>query len=398
MKRNIWLLTMLFSMLLGISAFAAEITTVRLDMAPEIEDSMTAGQLAAGEEPGVYDSTYFIYNYSVSGSHDEPKKLYYYYITVHPSDNNTFSKTCAVEARGASKIEMTSRSDSSISVKVTTYPFYVLKNPTGIEQDGDEYKWNKVAYADKYSVHIYWTDEDGDEHDTTTSVSSSSRKVNVSSYDSGDRTIKEIYVQARASSLSNGGKFIADSQYVNADGAVDDELSDDSYTFSIPTARTNAIATSTTTTTVKNANATSKTKLNGPGLYITSDSSTAAGKSGKATVPATASTWMRYKNDWYYYSNGLFLKGWICPDKTNWYLLDNSGKMLTGLQRVDGRWYLLNPYEGSTQGAVLTGWWKLNNNWYYFNKEHDGTYGAMLINTVTPDGQHVGSDGVWLGY
>lgn len=58
----------------------------------------------------------------------------------------------------------------------------------------------------------------------------------------------------------------------------------------------------------------------------------------------------------------------------------------------------LNPYEGSTQGAVLTGWWKLNNNWYYFNKEHDGTYGAMLINTVTPDGQHVGSDGVWLGY
>ena len=112
MKRNIWLLTMLFSMRLGISAFAAEITTVRLDMAPEIEDSMTAGQLAAGEEPGVYDSTYFIYNYSVSGSHDEPKKLYYYYITVHPSDNNTFSKTCAVEARGASKIEMTSRSDS----------------------------------------------------------------------------------------------------------------------------------------------------------------------------------------------------------------------------------------------------------------------------------------------
>lgn len=53
MKRNIWLLTMLFSMLLGISAFAAEITTVRLDMAPEIEDSMTAGQLAAGEEPEI---------------------------------------------------------------------------------------------------------------------------------------------------------------------------------------------------------------------------------------------------------------------------------------------------------------------------------------------------------
>ncbi len=72
--------------------------------------------------------------------------------------------------------------------------------------------------------------------------------------------------------------------------------------------------------------------------------------------------------------------------------------MLTGLQRVNGKWYLLNTEEGATKGAMLCGWWKINDKWYYFNEQMGDDYGAMLTDTTTPDGLHVGSDGAWLGF
>ena len=97
-------------------------------------------------------------------------------------------------------------------------------------------------------------------------------------------------------------------------------------------------------------------------------------------------------------ATALELTGWICPDGLNWYLMGSDGAMLTGLQRVDGRWYLLNTTPGATYGAMLHGWWKINDKFYYFNQLHDGTFGAMLTNTTTPDGLHVGADGAWLGY
>lgn len=378
-------------LMMTVPAGAAVISTVRLDICPDEESTMSAGQLAAGDEPATYDSLYFVYNYSVSGAHSEPKQCYHYIIDVQPKEGMTFSDSCSVEVRGAVKAEIQSRTPELIRVKATTYPFYILRNPSGFEIGSDEYSWSKVPYAEKYSVYIYWTDGNGDDHETKTSVTGNKHKVNVSSYQSGDRSLKGISVQAQAGQ-SDGAKFIAASQYVTDEGVVDDTKSEYEYKFSIPTARSNAIATSTSTTSVKN----SAEKLYGPGFNISAGApTTTLTKNGTITGNAQ---WMRYMNDWYYIQNGQFLTGWISPDGVCWYLMDSNGKMQTGSKRVDGKWYLLNPTEGDNYGMMLTGWWEINGKHYYFSTTHDGSYGAMLTNTVTPDGLHVGEDGAWLGY
>lgn len=381
--RDLLLTTAALVAAFSLSAFASEINTVRIDLAPDVDSSMGAGSIVSSGEPGTYDSTYYIYDYSISGDKKTPKTSYTYTVDIHPANGYTFSSSCSVEVNAATSVSIQSRTSERIRIKATTYPFYVLKNPSNFNESGNEISWSKVEYADKYSVYIYWEDSEGDDHETHTTVTNSKHKISVSSYNTGNRTLKYISVQAQSS--GDGGKFIAGSQYVTNDGIVDDDKTPSDYTFNVPVARSNSLVNSSSTTTVKN----SAEKVFGPGFNLQNNPGTTGNPEG---------TWMRYKNDWYYLKDGQFLTGWVCPDGVNWYLLGSNGAMLTGLQRVSGKWYLLNTEEGSTQGAVLSGWWKINDKWYYFNEKHDGTYGAMLTNTTTPDGLHVGSDGAWLGY
>ena len=156
----------MLSAMSAMTALAAGISTVRIDLAPEEESSMTAGDMSSGEEPATYDHLYFVYDYSTSGDRTKPGKSYTYTIEVHPMAGNSFTETCAVEVLGATKVEMLSRNENAIRLRCTTYPFYVLKNPTGFEHNGDEISWDKVTYATKYNVYIYWTDADGDFQET----------------------------------------------------------------------------------------------------------------------------------------------------------------------------------------------------------------------------------------
>ncbi len=389
--RRLLLTTAALALMSAMTALAAGISTVRIDLAPEEEASMSAGDMSSGEEPAVYDNLYFVYDYSTSGDKSRPGTAYNYTIEVHPAAGNTFTDTCAVEVRGATKVELQSRNENAIRVRCTTYPFYVLKNPTGFEVSSDTVSWSKVSYATKYNVCIYWTDEEGDDHETKTTVNSTKHAVSVSSYNSNGRSLRNVSVQAAATGDSGG--FMAKSMYIFDDGAVDGDKTESEYSFSIPTARTNAIATSTSTAKVKN----SADKIFGPGFNLQSGTPTSTLNAG-GTTGTGSGQWMSYMNKRYYISGNQFLTGWICPDGLNWYLMGSDGAMLTGLQRVDGRWYLLNTVQGDTYGAMLHGWWKINDKWYYFNQQHDGSYGAMLTNTTTPDGLHVGADGAWLGY
>lgn len=80
-----------------------------------------------------------------------------------------------------------------------------------------------------------------------------------------------------------------------------------------------------------------------------------------------------------------------------WYHFNEEGYMQTGWYTdIDGNQYYLLPTDGSTQGSMVTGWQLIDDKWYYFNMESDGTKGRLLYNTVTPDGYHVGADGVWI--
>lgn len=393
--KNLLLAAAAIVMTTGMETFAAgNISTVRIDLCPESSESMQAGDTSSGEEPAVYDSTYFIYNYSVSGGSKTPKTSYTYTIDIHPNNGSLFTENCAVEVKGSTKVKMLSRTASKIRVEATTYPFHVLKDPKNFRENGDEIQWDKVPYADKYSVYIYYTDSEGDHRETHTSVSGNKHLVNVASYNNGNNTLRYISVQAQGGS-TDGGKYLANSQYIMNDGLVDTEKTSSEYEFRIPTARTNAIATSTDTAKVKNKN--SAENLYGPGFNISTGTPTITLTGDGSKVEGNAA-WMKKGNDWYYVQNGKYLTGWISTDGVDWYLLGNDGKMLSGLQRVSGRWYLLNTIHDGTYGKMLTGWWKINEQWFYFNQSHDGTYGAMFVNTVTPDGRHVGPDGAWLGY
>ena len=105
-------------------------------------------------------------------------------------------------------------------------------------------------------------------------------------------------------------------------------------------------------------------------------------------VPADGWTKNEANNTWSYIENGKPLTGWQRPGTNKcWYLFDANGIMLTGWQKVDGKWYYLSRLgdnAGYAEGAMRTGWVKVDGEWYYLNSS-----GAMLRS------QWVKSSGAW---
>ncbi len=78
------------------------------------------------------------------------------------------------------------------------------------------------------------------------------------------------------------------------------------------------------------------------------------------------------KNTWAYIYNPYAKPG---QHKADWYYFNESGKMLTGWQKINNLWYYLYPYKDGT-----------------------GTLGACLIGPAwTPDGYEVDANGAWTG-
>ena len=90
-----------------------------------------------------------------------------------------------------------------------------------------------------------------------------------------------------------------------------------------------------------------------------------------------------------------------------WYLFDSQSNMLTGWQIADGKWYYMNP-----DGSMATGWCFENGKWYYLNGDGsmatgwiniNGKYyclatdGVLYVNTYTPDGYYVDTNGELVG-
>ena len=74
-----------------------------------------------------------------------------------------------------------------------------------------------------------------------------------------------------------------------------------------------------------------------------------------------------HKGWWYRLSDGSYAKGWRkClwskeKVKGSWFLFGQDGYMLTGWQKVNGKWYYLDP----DTGVMRTGWIFVNGIWYY---------------------------------
>ena len=59
--------------------------------------------------------------------------------------------------------------------------------------------------------------------------------------------------------------------------------------------------------------------------------------------------------------------------------------MKMGWLESSGSYYYLNPIIGTNSGKMLTGWQLIDQKWYYFSTEQGAKEGSLLRNTVTPD-------------
>lgn len=114
--------------------------------------------------------------------------------------------------------------------------------------------------------------------------------------------------------------------------------------------------------------------------------------------PNTEGHWVHDGKNWTfkYNSDDKNYKGWIVSN-SRWYYLNDEGILQSGWQNINGNWYLFHYTDDATLGALEVGWNNFNGKWYNLSTVDDDTMGRMYIDTTTPDGYRVGSDGSWNG-
>lgn len=99
--------------------------------------------------------------------------------------------------------------------------------------------------------------------------------------------------------------------------------------------------------------------------------------------PVTNGRWSQGPGgSWYYTTNGRF--------RNTWGYIENpyAGE---GQNKADWFWF-------AADGRMLTGWQLIDGKWYYLNPMRDGTLGACFIGPgKTPDGWEVDASGAWTG-
>lgn len=90
--------------------------------------------------------------------------------------------------------------------------------------------------------------------------------------------------------------------------------------------------------------------------------------------------WLEYESGGYPYNTWLKVGGY-------WYCFNGSGYVIqNSWVQSSGSWY----YLGSSGAMAVSTWVQSGGKWYYL-----GSDGAMYVNSRTPDGYYVGSDGAW---
>lgn len=136
----------------------------------------------------------------------------------------------------------------------------------------------------------------------------------------------------------------------------------------------------------------------GTAMVTASPGTVTAGPAGEKTEPqeitgpATdlTSGWHQKDGRWYYVrEDGTRATGTRLNIEGYDYWFGEDGAMITGwYHAADNGWYYLRPSFG---GMKKSTWLQDDGKWYYLGED-----GKMLTDTVTPDGYHVGADGVCL--
>ena len=120
-------------------------------------------------------------------------------------------------------------------------------------------------------------------------------------------------------------------------------------------------------------------------------------------IPKRGATgkWIKNENGWWYQRiDGTWPHNEWCEldylGRKEWYYFDKNGYVVSGWLRWKDCYFYLNPVSDGWFGRMETGWKKIDGKWYYFEMVSGQNKGHLLVNTVTPDGYKVDSNGVWL--
>ena len=313
---------------LTITAYAAsEISSVTLDICPDTS-MLEPGDMADAVWPQVTSGSAEIYDCTIEGGTRQKGVSYYYDIEIVPKSGYVFKKDVQIKVNGGSKVSVKSATEDGVKFRVTTYPVFRLSNVDNIEDTGDGYKWDKVSYAKKYNVTVYYEDDDG--NDKTTSKTVTDRKINLESiYDKYD--IDHISVQA-APGTGETQDFICASEWVMDSGDLDYDKDNSAKKPSYPSA------------TDKKTKSTSTTHNN-----YKSESSAGYDDGKPGWVRSPNGTWFREvdgswpANQWKYIEK-------------KWYFFDQNGYMVSGWLNWNGNWYYLK--DGVMQSKCwIDGFW-----------------------------------------
>ncbi len=118
---------------------------------------------------------------------------------------------------------------------------------------------------------------------------------------------------------------------------------------------------------------------------------------GDGTVWTQAGSWSLDASGWHCLENGVPVRNdWrYLPYNgvSYWYFFDGNGLMKTGWLERGGSRYYLWPFSDGWMGRMVTGRQQIEGKWYYFEPAAGKDQGHLYTDTTTPDGYRVGADG-----
>ena len=136
-------------------------------------------------------------------------------------------------------------------------------------------------------------------------------------------------------------------------------------------------------------------------IYAKWTRKSSGGSSDRDRTPVTMGSWYQDAAGWHYRENGTPVAGaWrFLPFNglNYWYYFTENGIMQTGWLTWKGNQYYLYPISDGWMGRMLTGWQFIDGKWYNFETAAGSTQGRMYQSERTPDGYYVDTDGVWDG-
>ena len=142
----------------------------------------------------------------------------------------------------------------------------------------------------------------------------------------------------------------------------------------------------------------------GSGGSGSSGGSSSSGRSGYTSyMPWQRGTtgWIKDGKGWWYRkTDGTWPHDEWCEleflGRKDWYYFDKNGYVVSGWLKWNESSYYLNPISNGWFGRMETGWKNVDGKWYFFEPVLGRNQGHLFVNTVTPDGYKVDSNGVWI--